>query len=75
MRVRSAGFEIVKSRYFDIAGIIPWFVFIKLFRSSVTSGRAGLYDRVVVPLIRRIETYITPPIGKNVMVVGEKRTA
>jgi hypothetical protein len=33
----------------------------------------SLYDRMVVPLMRCIETAIPPPIGKNILLVGRKR--
>lgn len=71
-RMRETGFEIVKLRYFDIAGILPWLLFMKLLRWSITPGRAGLYDRLVVPIMRKIESLIPPPIGKNLMIVGRR---
>ncbi len=71
-RLKEAGFDIVKLRYFDIAGILPWFIVIRLLRFPVTGGGAGLYDRIAVPIMRRIETLITPPIGKNLLAVAKK---
>lgn len=70
--MHEAGFEIVSLRYFDIAGIIPWLLFMKLLRQPLTSGSAGLYDRLVVPSMRKIESLISPPVGKNLIVVGRK---
>lgn len=70
--MREAGFEIVKLRYFDIAGILPWLLFMKLLRRPLTSGSAGLYDTLVVPIMRKVESYVSPPIGKNLIVVGRK---
>ena len=70
--MRAAGFEIVKLKYFDIVGILPWLLFMKLLRWSVTSKGAGLYDRFVVPPMRKIESLMPPPLGKNLIVVGRK---
>jgi len=67
--IRESGFEIVKLRYFDIAGVLPWFLCMKMLHWSLTPGRAGLYDRFVVPFMRKIESFISPPIGKNLIVV------
>ena len=32
--VEKAGFEIVKISYFDIMGIIPWFIFLRFLRKN-----------------------------------------
>jgi SAM-dependent methyltransferase len=71
--VEQAGFTIVKARYFDVVGILPWYVNFVLLRNSIGGRSVALYDRLVVPLMRNIETAIPPPIGKNVLLVGRKR--
>jgi SAM-dependent methyltransferase len=71
--VQQAGFTIVKARYFDVVGILPWYVNFVLLRNSIGGRSVALYDKIVVPLMRRIETAIPPPIGKNVLLVGRKR--
>jgi len=71
--VESVGFEIVKSNYFDIAGIIPWWILFRLFKSqSIKANQVSVYDKVVVPIMRRIEKTIPIPIGKNILMVGKK---
>jgi SAM-dependent methyltransferase len=71
--VESVGFEIVKSNYFDIAGIIPWWILFCLFKSqSIKANQVSVYDKVVVPIMRRIEKTIPIPIGKNIVMVGKK---
>lgn len=68
-----AGFEIVESRYFDILGILPWLIKFKLLGSTkLDPGAVGLYDRYVVPVMRRVEGLVRVPIGKNVLVVARK---
>jgi SAM-dependent methyltransferase len=72
-KCREAGFQIRSASYFDFFGIAPWWLKYRLLKStSVESGAVRLYDRYVVPIARVIERTITPPIGKNVIVVGEK---
>ena len=72
-KCRAAGFEILKSKYFDFAGMIPWYVKYKLLQSaSLESGAVELYDKFVVPAMRLAENLIIPPIGKNLLVIGEK---
>ena len=67
-----AGFDIVKVKYFDVAGIIPWYIAFVLLKKSLLGRNVSLYDKLVVPVMRKIEGIITPPIGKNLLLVGRK---
>jgi SAM-dependent methyltransferase len=72
-KVRDAGFKILRSKNFDAAGVVPWFVKYRLLRSrSLDSRSVSLYDNFVVPLASRIEPKVRVPIGKNVLLVAEK---
>jgi len=72
-KVRNAGFTILKSIYFDAAGVLPWFVKYRLLRSTAFDERSvRLYDRLVVPIASRIEPRIPLPFGKNILLVAEK---
>ncbi len=70
--VNSAKFSIKEVRYFDIAGIIPWYIFFVLLKKTTTEGNVSAYDRFVVPVMRKIEGIIPPFIGKNLLLVGKK---
>jgi SAM-dependent methyltransferase len=70
--VEQAGFEIAKLRYFDIAGVLPWYVTFVLMHRTLTGGGVATYDRWVVPIMRRIERWIRPPIGKNLLLVARR---
>jgi SAM-dependent methyltransferase len=72
--VRDVGFALVRAQYFDLAGIIPWYINYVLLRNSMGSGSVSLYDKLVVPTIRLIERSVTPPIGKNVLLIARKAT-
>jgi SAM-dependent methyltransferase len=68
-----AGFKIVHSAYFDLPGIIPWWIKYRLLRSeNISPGAVRFYDRFAIPTVRWIETRLSPPIGKNVIAVGQK---
>lgn len=72
-KCKSAGFKILKSKYFDAAGILPWWIKYKLLKSeSLESGAVTLYDKIAVPVISKFETFLPVPIGKNVLLVAEK---
>ena len=68
-----AGFEIVRISYFDIFGIIPWFILFTLLRRKITPGNTALYDTLVVPVARVIESIVPVPIGKNVLAIARKK--
>jgi len=70
--VQAAGFHVVSARYFDMAGIIPWYINFTLLKNSISGGGVALYDRLVVPAMRVIEGLVRPPIGKNVLLVAQK---
>lgn len=68
-----AGFDIVDSRYFDILGVGPWYVLNTLMGSvRFNPTLVGLYDRIGVPLTRAFEAVISPPFGKNLVVIARK---
>jgi phospholipid N-methyltransferase len=72
-KCRDAGFNLLLSRYFDVAGIFPWFLKYRLLNStSMESSMVQLYDRLVVPTAKSLENFVPPPIGKNLLIVGEK---
>ena len=72
MLIESTGFDIVTISYFDILGIVPWFIFFKLFKKKLTANNAILYDRIAVPSLRWIESLLSVPIGKNLFVIARK---
>lgn len=72
-KCRAAGFKIEKSKYFDFAGILPWYVKFGLLKSEdVDAGSVALYDRWVVPLGKKMETFLNVPIGKNLLLIVRK---
>lgn len=67
-----AGFEIEKIKYFDMLGIIPWYVIFVLLKKTISGGEVSVYDKMVVPLIKKGEAMINPPVGKNLLLVCKK---
>jgi SAM-dependent methyltransferase len=70
--VRDAGFDLVRLRYFDAPGVLPWFLFIRLLRRELNGAGVGAYDRWVVPVARTVERVVPPPIGKNLLCIARK---
>lgn len=70
--VEQAGMRTVGTKYFDIAGILPWYVNFVLLGNQIGPASVSAYDRIVVPLMRRVERLMPPWIGKNVVLVARK---
>lgn len=70
--ISNAGFSITKIKYFDIAGILPWYINFVLLKKRLGGNSVALYDRIAVPLMRKIEKRFSPPIGKNLLVIAKK---
>lgn len=71
---QQAGFSVVKVRYFDVAGILPWYVHFTLLKNTIGAGSVSLYDKLVVPTMRMVEGLVPPPIGKNLLLVAKKNS-
>ncbi|MFL6374500.1 MAG: class I SAM-dependent methyltransferase [Pyrinomonadaceae bacterium] len=72
-KVADAGFRILELRWFDMLGIAPWLVKYRLFGSmTVEAAAVRAYDSIAVPLIRPLENFISPPIGKNLLLIAER---
>jgi SAM-dependent methyltransferase len=70
--VKRSGFEIVSLKYLDSLGIIPWWFVFVLLKRTLTGGKVSLYDKVVVPTLRKVEGIVAPPIGKNLLLIARK---
>lgn len=75
-QVENAGFAIRHCRYFDALGVLPWLVVNRLGGARrFNPTAAALYDAIGVPIARAIERHISPPLGKNLLLVAERTDA
>ena len=70
--VCEVGFILIRAQYFDVAGIIPWYVNYVILRNSMGNASVSLYDKLVVPTMKLIEGVVPPPLGKNVLLIARK---
>ena len=75
--VREAGFEVEYLCYFDVLGVLPYFLVYRLLRRPGISGSTmWAYDRLLVPTSRLIQRILRRPgLGKNVILVARKPLA
>jgi SAM-dependent methyltransferase len=66
-----AGFDVPEARYVNAPGALAWWLVARtLGRNPTSRGLSGAYDRLVVPLVRRVEARVDPPFGQSVLAVG-----
>ena len=72
-KVEEAGGAIRLCRYFDVLGVLPWFVFNTFLQSTTFNPTlVGINDRYAVPLTRGLESAVGAPFGKNLILVASK---
>ncbi len=70
--VEGAGFEIILAHYFDLLGVLSWWLINTVGRrTEFNAVMIGLYDRYAVPVTRSIEKLFHPPLGKNIVLVAQ----
>ncbi len=71
--LEDASFKVQAIRYFDVLGVLPWWVAGRvLMQRSFNRHAAQLYDRVAVPIGSAVEHILSPPLGKNVLCVATR---
>jgi SAM-dependent methyltransferase len=71
--LRSAGLEIRKLTYFNMAGVFTWAIMGKVLkRRTFSPTLVAAYDRLIAPLLRKLESTIRPPFGQSLLAVAQK---
>jgi len=72
-KLKASGFHVERLHYVNFTGILSWYVAAKILRrSTVSASSVQFHDRVLIPIVRRIEAVVTPPVGQNLVAVGRK---
>jgi SAM-dependent methyltransferase len=68
-----AGFDVLLAKNFDALGVLPWLLKYRMLGSlKMEPAAVAAYDRFAVPFVRRFETIVSPPFGKNLILVARK---
>ncbi len=71
--LRAAELRPVKVHYVNSLGLFGWLVFIKALGGRPQNGLPlKIYDRLVVPVLRRVEPRLRVPFGQSVLAVAER---
>jgi len=66
-----AGLRPVKVHYVNAVGLVGWIVLMRLLKKRTDQAPVSFFDRLVVPVLRRIESRVRPPFGQSVFGVAE----
>lgn len=70
---QASDLKIRKLRYMNFAGFFGWWVNAHLLRRDRQSEKQiEFFDRLIVPVMSRIEAVVPPPFGQSLFVVLEK---
>lgn len=62
---RQVGFAVEKLRFFNLLGVVTWFLMSKILRWRTWNATPVIaYDRLIIPFLRRLERCFSPPWGK-----------
>jgi 2-polyprenyl-3-methyl-5-hydroxy-6-metoxy-1,4-benzoquinol methylase len=70
--IRDADLELVDLRYVNAPGALAWYVVATRLGRRPTETWLKLYDRAVVPVVRRIEERLKPPFGQSLLAVARR---
>jgi 2-polyprenyl-3-methyl-5-hydroxy-6-metoxy-1,4-benzoquinol methylase len=63
--------KIIKIKYFDIVGIIPWYILSCVFKlTGQNPTSVKIYNKLIVPIMSRLEKFLPVPVGKNIYVIA-----
>lgn len=72
-RLEDAGLQPIRVRYVNALGAVLWLLGARLLRRTPTSkGPILVMDKVVIPVVRRLEKVVTPPFGQSLLAVAMK---
>jgi SAM-dependent methyltransferase len=66
-----AGIDVESVRYVNAPGLVAWFLGVRVLGLVPGDGpHLRTWDRLVIPVARRIETLWSPPFGQSVLAIG-----
>jgi SAM-dependent methyltransferase len=70
----TAGLRVRKAHYMNSIGFFGWWANARILRREAQSeGQIEFFDRRVVPILSRLESWAAPPFGQSLFAVLEKR--
>jgi SAM-dependent methyltransferase len=71
--ISGSGFNLLDIRYTNLPGVLSWFAAGRIFRRrTITRSQANAYDRWVMPTVRMMERFVSPPVGQSLVAIARR---
>ncbi|OGC13698.1 hypothetical protein A3J90_01960 [candidate division WOR-1 bacterium RIFOXYC2_FULL_37_10] len=68
-----AGFKNTYLEYFNSIGILGWYINGRILkRKEMSLAQALIYDKLFIPVIAKIESFVSPPFGMSLLAISRK---
>ena len=75
-KVATAGFGIESVRFVNFPGVLPWWLAGRVLRRrSLAPAAVRFYDRFALPWVSRLEDWLPPPLGQNLLLIARRETS
>jgi SAM-dependent methyltransferase len=73
-KLKQTGFSIRRLYYLNSLGFFAWFLLNRVLKQKHQSGgQIGIYDSLLVPMLRRVESRWHPPFGQSLVAVASRK--
>ena len=67
------GFDIVIIKYVNSVGWFAWLIGMRILKITPRDSLLlKIWDKIVIPAVSKLESWITPPFGQSILIVGQK---
>lgn len=71
--IERAGWKPQRISYMNMPGIAAWFMAGRVMKkTNIAPSETKAYDRLVVPILSKVESLIEPPIGSNLVAIATR---
>jgi SAM-dependent methyltransferase len=71
--LQKTGFEVLACEYWNMPGCFGWWLSGRVLgATAIPPGSALVFDRYLVPVLRRVEPRLWRPFGQSLLIVGRK---
>jgi ubiquinone/menaquinone biosynthesis C-methylase UbiE len=76
--LETAGFDILHLHYFNIFGVLPWYINGRILKPNTMGGggvgwQIKIFNSLLVPILQPVESMIKPPIGQALIAIARAK--
>jgi SAM-dependent methyltransferase len=73
-KLGAAGFEVLSLQYRNLIGALPWWISGRVLKQKkLNTTSIKIFDTAVFPIFRKLEDWVPPPYGMNLLAFAKKR--